>query len=166
MKETDRTPKDIRDNPLYKAFAGGDNNLPLCLIAVEYLEKRFTSIEVKIEDDYLAEKISREVMKNNNELYRKFSDEMRGQSKEFNDAMREQNEKSNDAMREQNEKSNDAMQAQSEKFSDEMREQNKEFNDAMRAENDKLNSKLQMHTYWTVGTILATGAMIVAFLQL
>ena len=133
MKETDRTPKDLHDNPLYKAFAGGDNNLPLCLIAVEYLEKRFTSIEVKIEDDYLTEKISQEVMKNNNELYRKFSDEMREQSEKFNDEMRGQSEK---------------------------------FNDTMRAENEKFYSKLQMHTYWTVGTILATGAMIVAFLQL
>ena len=133
MKQTEKTPNDIHDNPLYKAFAGGDNDLALCLIAVEYLEKRFTSIEIKIEDDYLAERIAQEVMKNNNELYKKFSDEMREQNKEFNDAMREQN---------------------------------KEFNDAMREQNDKFNSKLQMHTYWTVGTIIATGAVLAAFLQL
>ncbi len=111
MRQTERTPNDLHDNPLYRAFTGGDNELALYLIAVEYLEKRFNSIEIKIEDDYLAERISQGVMKNNNELYKKFSDEMREQ-------------------------------------------------------NDRFNSKLQMHTYWTIGTILATGAIIAAFLQL
>ena len=119
MKQTERT---SNDHPVYKAFASGDNDLALARNVVEYLEKRFTSIEIKIEDDYLADKIAQEVMKNNNELYKNFSDEMRAQSEKFNDAML--------------------------------------------AQNEKFYSKLQMHTYWTVGTILVAAGIIIAFLQL
>ena len=102
-----------------------------------------------------ANKIAQEVMKNNNELYKNFSDEMRAQNEKFNDDMRDQNEKFNDDMRVQNEKFNDAIRAQSEKF-----------NDAMLAQNEKFYSKMQMHTYWTVGTILVAAGIIIAFLQL
>ena len=80
-----------------------------------------------------ANKIAQEVMKNNNELYKNFSDEMRAQNEKFNEDMRDQNEK---------------------------------FNDAMLAQNEKFYSKLQMHTYWTVGTILVAASIIIAFLQL
>ena len=196
MKQTERT---SNDNPVYKAFASGDNDLALARNVVEYLEKRFTSIEIKIEDDYLADKIAQEVMKNNNELYKKFSDEMRVQNEKFSDEMRVQNEKFsdeirehsekfNDAMREQNAKFNDTIRSQNAKFNDEMRAQNKEFNDeireqsekfndtiriqgekfnaAMLAQNEKFYSKLQMHTYWTVGTILVAAGIIIALLQL
>ena len=141
MKQTERT---SNDHPVYKAFASGDNDLALARNVVEYLEKRFTSIEIKIEDDYLADKIAQEVMKNNNELYKNFSDEMRVQNEKFNEDMRAQNEKFNDAIRAQGEK----------------------FNDAMLAQNEKFYSKLQMHTYWTVGTILVAAGIIIAFLQL
>ena len=91
-----------------------------------------------------ANKIAQEVMKNNNELYKNFSDEMRAQNEKFNDDMRVQNEKFNDAIRAQSEK----------------------FNDAMLAQNEKFYSKMQMHTYWTVGTILVAAGIIIAFLQL
>ncbi len=185
MKQTERT---SNDNPVYKAFASGDNDLALARNVVEYLEKRFTSIEIKIEDDYLADKIAQEVMKNNNELYKKFSDEMRAQNEKFSDEIREHSEKFNDAMREQNAKFNDTIRSHNAKFNDEMRAQNKEFNDeireqsekfndtirvqgekfnaAMLAQNEKFYSKLQMHTYWTVGTILVAAGIIIALLQL
>ncbi len=177
MKEAERTSNAQHDHPVYKAFASGDNDRALAGNVVEYLEKRFTSIEVKIEDDYLAERIAQEVMKNNNELYKKFSDEMRVQNEKFSDEIREHSEKFNDAMREQNAKFNDTIRSHNAKFNDEMRAQNKEFNDeireqsekfnaAMLAQNEKFYSKLQMHTYWTVGTILASAVVIIALLQL
>ena len=88
---------------------------------------------MKIKYDYLVERISQKIIKNNNELYKKFSDGMR---------------------------------AQSEKFNGDMREQNNKLIYGMRAESEKLNSKLQVHTYWTVGTIIATGVVLAVFLQL
>ena len=120
-------------NILFRAFVSGDNSPELAREAVEHYESRISLLESKIQDDYLAEKIALEVTKSNNELYQKFSDEMRVQYKEL---------------------------------IDKMNFQYKELSDKTNVQHKEFYSALQWHTYWTVGSIFASAAIILTAITL
>ena len=153
-------------NILFRAFVSGDNSPELAREAVEHYESRIALLESKIQDDYLAEKIALAVAKSNNELYQKFSDEMRVQYKELIDKMNVQYKELSDKMNVQYKELSDKMNVQYKELSDKMNFQYKELSNKTNVQHKEFYSALQRHTYWTVGSIFAAAAIIVTAIAL